>query len=235
MASYENLSPIDSWAFRPTLPDSWLADYIARDAQVLTKALQKSISGNHDVSFSPPFNPLNHDVNVPAPTSSTVSGLSGGSDHESAPKRRSVGATGKISKRKSRASKRSQTTFITADPADFRQMVQQVTGVKVAGSEMREMAPVVKPEPQRLNGGSAGRMRLPVGTGYLPTLDTSAFLLDHHQQQGPGPNSRTTGFSGPGPLIFGPPIGMIDSSFGISDIDFDTFSSFPTLESWKMR
>ncbi|OIW03223.1 hypothetical protein TanjilG_13017 [Lupinus angustifolius] len=235
MASYENLAPIDSWAFRPTLPDSWLADYIARDAQVLTKALQKSISGNDAVSVLPIFSPLNHDVSLPAPTTSTVSGLSGGSDHESAPKRRAVGATGKISKRKSRASKRSQTTFITADPADFRQMVQQVTGVRVSGSEMRTMAPVLKPEPQRLNGGSVGGVRLPVGAGYLPTLDTSAFLLDHHQQQGLGPNLGTTGFSGPGPVSFGPPIGIIDGSFGTSDIDFDTFSSFPTLESWKLR
>ncbi|KAE9599724.1 hypothetical protein Lalb_Chr14g0365411 [Lupinus albus] len=235
MASYENLAPIDSWAYRPTLSDSWLADYIARDAQVLTKALQKSISGNDAVSLSPFLNPFSHDVSVPAPTTSTVSGISGGSDHESAPKRRAVGATGKISKRKSRASKRSQTTFITTDPADFRQMVQQVTGAGYSGSEMRKMAPVLKPEPKRLNGGSAGGVRLPLGAGCLPTLDTSAFLLEQQQQQGVGPNSGTSGFSGPGPVSFGSPIGMINGSFGTNDIDFDTFSSFPTLESWKLR
>ncbi|MQK22112.1 VQ motif-containing protein, partial [Escherichia coli] len=121
--------------FRPTLPDSWFADYVVRDAETLTMALQKSISGGvaaaADGSFFPFSNLHNPDAAAAAPTTPTVSGLS---DQESAPRRRGAvapaGATGKVSKRKSRASKRSQTTFITADPANFRQMVQQVTGVR---------------------------------------------------------------------------------------------------------
>ncbi|KAK7290740.1 hypothetical protein RIF29_05374 [Crotalaria pallida] len=225
MASSDNMATIDSYS------NSWFADYIARDAETLTKALQKSISGNDTVS--PFLNLVNRDVS--APTTSTVSGVSGGSDQESAPKRKMmIGATGKVTKRKSRASKRSQTTFITADPANFRQMVQQVTGVRFVGSEM-QMAPVVKPEPHRLPGG--GGVRLAVGAaGCLPTLDTSAFLLDHHQQQVVGPNAALTGpgVSGPGPLGFGPAMEMVDGSFATADIDFDTFSSFPTLESWKV-
>nr|DAD35724.1 TPA_asm: hypothetical protein HUJ06_006364 [Nelumbo nucifera] len=59
-----------------------------------------------------------------------------------------------------------------ADPANFRQMVQQVTGVQFGNSPVP--GPIFKPEPQR------------PGTplqGCLPTLNTSAFLLDNHQQQ----------------------------------------------------
>lgn len=240
MGSSENLATIDSWAFRPTLPDSWFADYIARDAETLTRALQKSFSGSDDVV--PPFHSLlmpDSAASGAPPTTPTVSGLSGGSDHESGKKRRAetaVGATGKVSKRRSRKSKRSQTTFITADAANFRQMVQQVTGVRFGGSHV-SMAPVLKPEPQRLNGVAGGGARFPVGC--LPTLDTSAFLLDHHQQQVVGPNSSgtMTGISGPGPLSFGPSGGVVDGSSlatpGGLDC-FDTFSSFPTLESWKV-
>ncbi|KAH1039737.1 hypothetical protein J1N35_041480 [Gossypium stocksii] len=60
--------------------------------------------------------------------------------------------------------------FIKADVANFRQMVQQVTGVHFCNAQM-SLSLILKPEHQRL--------------GYLPTLDTSAFLLDQHQ-----PSSR---------------------------------------------
>ncbi|CAL0323504.1 unnamed protein product [Lupinus luteus] len=223
MASSENLASIESWAFRPNLSDSWFTDYIACEAETITKAFHKSLSPNHAVPVSPFLNLVNHDVS--APTTSTVAVICGGTDHESVPRRRAIGATGKVSKRKSRASKRSQTVFIVAEPANFRQMVQQVTGVRFRGSEMVTMVP----EPQRVTDGVSG--------GHcLSTLDTSAFLLDHQQQQVVGPNSTGTGpgFCGVGPLSFGSPIGMVDGSFGTSDLDFDTFSSFPTLESWKV-
>jgi hypothetical protein len=144
------------------------------------------------------------------------------------------GATGKVSKRKSRASKRSQTTFITADPANFRQMVQQVTGVRFGNSQV-SMVPVLKPEPQRPGG------RLLVGSGYLPTLDTSAFLLDHHQQQlqhhvvtGSTSGSSTGPDFGPGPNLFTQPMVGDVGVHSSSGLDFGTFSSFPTLESWKV-
>ncbi|OIW15192.1 hypothetical protein TanjilG_00322 [Lupinus angustifolius] len=231
MATSENLSTIESWAFRPNLSDTWFTEYIARESKTITKAFHNSISPNDAVSVSPFLNLVNHDVSTAtAPTTSTVSGISGGTDQESAPKRRAIGATGKVTKRKSRASKRSHTVFITAEPANFRQMVQQVTGVRFRSSEMVTMVPVLKPEPQRVTGGVV------VGGHCLPTLDTSAFLLDHQQQQVVGPNSAGTGpgFCGVGPLSFGSPIGMVDGSFGTSDLDFDTFSNFPTLESWKV-
>lgn len=216
---------------RPPVTDSWLAEFFARDADTLTRALQKSLSG----AVLPQDNHLSPFLHQPAAAAATptVSSLSG-SDQESAPRRRAAPPpSGKISKRKSRASKRSQTTFITADPANFRQMVQQVTGVRFGGAPIAPAA-VVKPEPQR----ASGLARFPAGVGCLPTLDTSAFLLDHHQQQvvpasvnsGPG-----TGLSGPGPLPFAQP--LLDAhaaSFASSGLDFDTFSNFPTLESWKV-
>ncbi|KAG5252634.1 VQ motif-containing family protein [Salix suchowensis] len=215
MASSENLASLEPWnmMFRPTLSDCWISEAFARDTETLTKALQKSIFNNIDDI------PMNTTPIIPTasptPTASNVSG----SDPETAGvtkrQRNPVpGATGRVSKRKSRASKRSQTTFISADPANFRQMVQQVTGVRFNNSQV-SMWPV--------QGGS----------GCLPTLDTSAFLLDHHQQQvvmGSTPGSSP----GSGPVSFTQP--MMGGSGGGSSggLDFDTFSSFPTLESWKV-
>ena len=232
MASSENVASIEPCMLRPPVTDSWLAEFFARDADALTKALQKSLSGTvlpDEENYFSPFLPKSD----PAVATPTVSSLSG-SDQDSAPRRRApLPPSGKISKRKSRASKRSQTTFITADPANFRQMVQQVTGVRFggAGQPIAPAAGVVKPEPQR----ASGLARFPAGAGCLPTLDTSAFLLDHHQQV-VGPSSvnsgPATGLSGPGPLPFAQP--LLDASFASAGLDFDTFSSFPTLESWKV-
>ncbi|KAK7396092.1 hypothetical protein VNO78_16843 [Psophocarpus tetragonolobus] len=239
MASSENVATIDPWMLRPAVTDSWLAEFFTRDADTLTKALQKSLSG----AVLPPQDNINtlspFAVKPDAAATPTVSSLSG-SDQESVPRRRAPPPpSGKITKRKSRASKRSQTTFITADPANFRQMVQQVTGVRF-GTAGAPIAPaVVKPEPQRATGLAGARF--PAGAGCLPTLDTSAFLLDHHQQQVMGPGSVAagagTGLSGPGPVPFAPPLSALDAhaaSFGSAGLDFDTFSSFPTLESWKV-
>lgn len=226
--------------FRPAVADTWLAEYIARDADtLLTKALQKSLSSTPSDAISPFLSLVKTDSSAAAaPATPTVSSLSG-SDQDSAPKRHRVAAaaSGKISKRKSRASKRSQTTFITADPANFRQMVQQVTGVRFG---VGSMAPaVLKPEPQRAVG-FAGGARLPAaGSGCLPTLDTSAFLLDHHlHHQVVGPDSAAgDGPGGPGPLQFGQHVGALDEASSLASaagLDFETFSSFPTLESWKV-
>jgi len=237
MASSQNVASIEPWMmFRPSVSDSLLAEFFNRDTDSITRALQKSLSA---AAVFPEDNDFTPFVATPdtaaAAATPTVSSLSG-SDQDSAPRRRGPQPTGKISKRKSRASKRSQTTFITADPANFRQMVQQVTGVRFGAAA--PIAPsVLKPEPQRPAGNLA---RFSGGAGCLPTLDTSAFLLDHHQQvvgptsAGSGPAS---GLSGPGQLPFAPPLAGLDShaaSFGSAGLDFDTFSSFPTLESWKV-
>ncbi|XP_042513486.1 calmodulin-binding protein 25-like [Macadamia integrifolia] len=236
MASSDNLSSlVEPWAFRP-FTDSWISDAFIRDTETLTKALQKSLSEESKTlttdSNSALVQLLKSD---PAPTpTSTMSG----SDPETAPKQQqqnrrnnTIGtAGGKISKRKSRASKRSQTTFITADPANFRQMVQQVTGIGFCNPHVPVDAtvvapPVLKPEPQRLGN----RLQ-----SCLPTLDTSALLLDHHPQQqqqqhhhqqivGPTQATLATGH-----VSFAP---VADGGAGL---EFDSFQSFPTLESWRV-
>lgn len=233
----DNMASIESWNFRPSFADTWITD-----------ALQKSISSaNPADTLSPLLNLIKPDATTsPTPT---VSGVSGGSDPETPiPKRQRnaipvSGGVGKVSKRKSRASKRSQTTFITADAANFRQMVQQVTGVRFGNATSVPMVPILKPEPQRPGN------RLPGGGGggaCLPTLDTSAFLLDHHQQQVVGSNSAAalaggagTGLGGSGgPLSFGSNLGHVSDGPGIGSFgggfDFDTYTNFPTLESWKV-
>ncbi|KAM3738619.1 hypothetical protein ACB098_09G143800 [Castanea mollissima] len=239
----DNMASIESWNFRhSSFADSWITD-----------ALQKSISSANPAALatdtlSPFLNLIKSDTTTsPTPT---VSGLSGGSDPDTPiPKRQRnaipvSGGVGKVSKRKSRASKRSQTTFITADAANFRQMVQQVTGVRFGNASPVPMVPILKPEPQRPGN------RLPgVGGGggaCLPTLDTSAFLLDHHQQQVVGSSSAAalaggagTGLGGSGgPLSFGSNLGHVSDGPGIGSFgggfDFDTYTNFPTLESWKV-
>lgn len=112
-------------------------------------------------------------------------------------------------------------------------MVQQVTGVRFGNSEVVQAVspPVLKPEPQRLGarfpvcGGGGG------GVG-LPTLDTSAFLINHHHQQQQQNSGSGSEVSGPGAVSFGSGYGLPDNNGAIGS-GFDTFSSFPTLESWK--
>ncbi|KAL1075512.1 hypothetical protein V6Z11_D11G368100 [Gossypium hirsutum] len=155
LASSENLANIETLTFRSLFDDPWISESFSRDTQTLTIALQKSISDSCTGSIASP-------VPEPAPKQYRTAGPP---------------PTGKVSKRKPRASKKSRTTFIAADPANFRQMVQQVTGIGFGDGKMTTVSPILKPEPQRPGN------RLPNGTvpGYLPTLDTSALLLDHHQ------------------------------------------------------
>ncbi|KAJ7972050.1 calmodulin-binding protein 25-like [Quillaja saponaria] len=219
MASSHNLASIEVGSFSSTFADSWFS---ACDNEAITKALQESLSGSNTQS---PFLNLIKPDSTQTPTDSSLSG----SDPETAPKRqrKAIPQQGaKVTKRKSRASKRSQTTFITADPANFRQMVQQVTGVRFSGSTV-PVASILKPEPQR----PGTQLQL---SGCLPTLDTSTFLLDIQQQQGVGPTSVPTGgggIPGQGPVSFEAPVGVAD--FGIG-LDFHTIPNFPTLESWKV-
>uniref|UniRef100_A0A5B6ZZ43 VQ domain-containing protein n=1 Tax=Davidia involucrata TaxID=16924 RepID=A0A5B6ZZ43_DAVIN len=217
MTSSENLDP---WMFRPTFADSWISEAFARDTETLTKALQKSLSNHSEtIMSSDAISPFFNLVKTETPTAQTPSFSSSDPD-TAAPKRRNpipiTNSIGKTTKRKSRASKRTTTTFITADPANFRQMVQQVTGVRF-GSGQLPVAPLLKPEPQR----PVNRLQ-----GFLPTLDTSAFLLDHNQQV-VGPSSAAVH---PSSLTI-PAAAVAD---GGSGLDFDSFSNFPTLESWKV-
>lgn len=221
MASSDNLASLDPWMLRSTFADSWISEAFARDTETLTRALQKSISDHSDALACDTFSPFLNDLLKPETAQTpSVSGVSGSDPETTAlgPKRRIAipGASGgKITKRKSRATKRSQTTFITADPANFRQMVQQVTGVRLGHSQL-PVNPILKPEPKR-----PGNRLL----GCLPTLDTSEFMLDHHHQQVVGPGAATHGG-----MTFQPVVG----EGGATGLDFETLPSFPTLESWKV-
>lgn len=157
--------------------------------------------------------------------SASVPTVSGGSENETAgSKRRRVGGgAGKNKKRKPRASKRATTTYITADAAHFRQMVQQVTGFNFGSGGVgyaAPAAPVLKPEPQR----AVHRLQ---PSGCLPTLDTSAFLLDQNKTVGP---TAATSLLPPA-TVSAAAAGMTPPDAG--GFDFDFFSNFPTLESWK--
>ncbi|XP_050383343.1 calmodulin-binding protein 25-like [Argentina anserina] len=254
MAASDNLAAMEPWVYRPTtnstFADSWISGAFARDSKALTMALQKSLMGNKssesaaDSEFLPFFDTFQPEA-TPTPT---VSGVTG-SDPEScvaAPTKRQRSAApvsgGKVAKRKSRASKRTQTTFITADPANFRQMVQQVTGVRFSNGDGNGNGQqfssslgsnIVKPAPQRFGTG-----------GCLPTLDTSAFLFDRHQQQsqqyqqqkGVGPAAVMGGGGGVvGQMCYGGNVEVAEGG-GVSGgrLGFDSYSSFPTLESWKV-
>ncbi|KAL3534777.1 hypothetical protein ACH5RR_003238 [Cinchona calisaya] len=216
MASFDNLLTMETWAdFRPTFSDSWLNEAF------LAKVLQKSFSSHSDNNVS---SEMINSLYQPEATST----ISGGSENETAvSKRRNTGngvggvKGGKITKRKSRPLKRTTTTFITADPENFREMVQQMTGVRFGGNGQLPVTPVLKPEPQRPVTG--------LQTGCLPTLDTSAFLLNQtdKQQHQVGPISGLV-VQPQVAVSITPPTGVADG--GSAGFDFQTFCSFPALE-----
>lgn len=229
------MSSIETWAFRPAFENSWISEAFARDTDALTKALQKSLSdtagpifASDGSSSAAAFSDILNAGKTETPSSQQQAqsvSSSGGSESETASKRAArnpAPPSGKITKRKSRASKRSPTTYITADPANFRQMVQQVTGIRFAAGQM-PIGSLLKPEPQRPVG-----VLNPLQPGcLLPTLDTSAFLLDHQQPAAVGGQS-SLGFGPPPP----PPPAVAEG--GGAGFDFDGLSCFPTLDSWKV-
>ncbi|KAJ0099524.1 hypothetical protein Patl1_21066 [Pistacia atlantica] len=212
MTSSENLPALTaSWAFR----DPWFSEVSAHETETLTKALQKTFStsttnfnnnNNNSVSEAFASDFISPFVNPETPT---VSNVSGSDPETSLPKRQRNGVSGpnsgKISKRKSRASKRTQTTFITADPANFRQMVQQVTGAKYGNSQ---------------------------GSGAFDT-EAGAAETRWKQQVAMGSGSGPVGGPGVGSGPFNFQTSVMGDG-GSSGFDFDALSSFPTLESWKV-
>ena len=225
MASSDNFMTMEQWGFRSAFNDSWFTDIFAKETETLTKVLQKSYTGegNEDVMPTGEMGSPFLTASASGPT------FSGGSENDAAStgasgsmKRRSGGGGGvskKIVKRKPRASKRASTTYITADVDSFRQMVQQVTGARLSGNGngngQFSVSSILKPEPRR----QVDRVQ-PVSC--LPTLDTSAFLLD-----------PTSSFMHPPPAVAGrvaavhqPSAVVVDGGYG-----FDSFCDFPTLES----
>ncbi|KAL3637088.1 hypothetical protein CASFOL_019387 [Castilleja foliolosa] len=221
MASSDNMMTMEQpWSFRPAFADAWVSDYFSKETDTLTKALQMSFADTSSDGDGGVFSPAGMVESIlmkpDAPPLQTPTG-SGCSENEafvaaavSKPRRSLPPSGGRVAKRKSRASKRATTTFINADAANFRQMVQQVTGVGFAGGLPAANSAILKPEPHRLMN------RVQIGGGGLPTFDPSSFLLD-------GPASN---------MVAQPPTAATGADG--NGIDFDSFYSFPTLESWKV-
>ncbi|XP_051149448.1 calmodulin-binding protein 25-like [Andrographis paniculata] len=177
MASFDNFMAVEQpWMIRPeifsdgALTTSSFYGGVASDSSygssyVLSDELLECIFAKPDATSFQTQTPSASDV---------------GSEKEAAvvsaasKQRRRSGAvvpppTGKVSKRKSRAKKKSaKTTFLSADPANFMQMVQQVTGGNFGGGAGEAVAAAAAWNPVAVNP-----------LGGLATLDTSsAFLTD---------------------------------------------------------
>lgn len=190
---------------------SWISEPLPLVNDALTRALQFSLSDTSSCStasidqFVLPPDWIGSDLICPI-----------GSDL--AQVQPQPGASGRVAKRKrkSRALKRNLTTYISTDAANFRQMVQHVTGVGFEfGEPGLEAEPsLVRHEPKR---AASATMQ---SSCVLPTLDTSAFLLDQGGLIGALQGRESAGLAaGPGR----------DPVF-----QMDPLNCFPTLESWSV-
>ncbi|KAI3437020.1 VQ domain-containing protein [Psidium guajava] len=212
-SSSDPIASLDAPDFRPSfsVDHSWL---LSRDAETLTMSLLRSLS---DPEAPPPVAAPNAFFFDPEPTAPASASAASTFDPEKARKRpRTAGSSRK--KRKSRSSNRSQTTFIAADAANFRRMVQQVTGIKFGGAYALA-PPVTKPEQQQRAGCRFSR-----GGGLLSNLDTSSSSL---LVGGVG------GDAAEGPPCFPAPAAAAAEVGGAGGLGFDAYACFPTLDSWK--
>ncbi|XP_047057659.1 calmodulin-binding protein 25-like [Lolium rigidum] len=135
-------------------------------------------------------------------------------------------AARRIAKRRPRPSRRLPTTYISADPAEFRRMVHQVTGADESllpppqqhQQQMAEEPLLLHALAGRMAAGGADRAML------LPTLDTSAFLL------GGRGASPAEALPQPLPPCDAGPIALDSNASGGSS----SGCGFPTLESWDL-
>ncbi|XP_051141558.1 calmodulin-binding protein 25-like [Andrographis paniculata] len=186
MASYDALLTAEQpWSARLAFSDAWFSDAFA---------IQSSFAGSSaggDV-LRPQFVDLVFSKPEVSPSAS------GGSENEASvsEQRRRIPPRCTISKRKPRPSKRASstgtTTFIATDPADFRWMVQRMTGARFAGGEEAPPASAVLNLERRrelylpessvafllngsgsaLNGGAAEARRLAEPFCSFPTLES---------------------------------------------------------------
>ncbi|XP_020583544.1 calmodulin-binding protein 25-like [Phalaenopsis equestris] len=160
----ENGSTVQSWNHYET--QSWIPPIYARENEALTKALQISLSDDSStsetLSYLPPFPPSS------AKQVSTIQNRSS--------------IYRKIAKRKSRVSKRTPTTYINADPANFRRMVQEVTGIRI-GEVGRPVEPAVWREPEWSGLDS-----------FLTRSRTciTEIIRSRYDQPGPSPSSQSS-------------------------------------------
>ncbi|CAL9123180.1 unnamed protein product [Musa textilis] len=193
----ENCSVLDTWMYRSCACISEAA--IERENDALTKALQISLLADSSSSSSSAAAAA-----IPSPMSFSTATFS----HLCLPAavnechRRDPPAGRVAKRRRSRASRRSPTTYIAADPANFRELVQRATGT--------------------LAGDSAGEHQYPStavqGSRLVPTLDTSSFLFDGAALAGP---DLAGSFE---PAMAVPVLPQFDPFFVVS--------TYPMLDSW---
>ncbi|XP_066314186.1 calmodulin-binding protein 25-like [Miscanthus floridulus] len=231
---------------------AWLTSTAAFENEALTSALRASMAPAHAYSaaaaaassFSSPATPSS------STTSSASELLSASSGHDapapaasSRPGARALAGGprgGRVTKnRKPRPSRRPQTTYITADPANFRRMVQEITGLPVPGPSSFPAA------------SEAATVAAPNWTAapacVLPTLDTSAFLLDRAAAAVPSPEEKSPAGGGQASTttvtdaaaVAAAAAGNDDDSSALLELEALVCGAagecgFPTLESWGM-
>ncbi|WOK93630.1 hypothetical protein Cni_G02330 [Canna indica] len=214
----ENCSVLDPWIYRPE--PGWISEASARENAALTRALQMSLSDTTTTSSSASAaDTLSSPLLLPFSSASAADTLSSPflpPDHLTLSSSRDAALgpspAGRVSKRKSGTRKRSFTTFINTDPANFREMVQRMTGIGGAG---RMAEPLLKPERMRPAVGAHAAALQQI---CLPTLDTSALFL----------GAGTLGITSQG-VSFGSPSLMVEPP----GFDLDSLlPAFPTLDSW---
>ncbi|VAI15864.1 calmodulin-binding protein 25-like [Triticum urartu] len=127
----------------------------------------------------------------------------------------------RVARRRPRPSRRLPTTYISADPAEFRRMVHQVTGADellLPPVQQQAEGPLLPKLAARAAPSSAG------GALLLPTLDTSSFLLGGCRAR---PSTARTGAM-PAPTTPDGSLPLDSTSGGSSSC------GFPTLESWDL-
>lgn len=204
-----------------TVLESWVCQpyEFIHGAGIFTRDLQASLSynGSSSTNTTTPDSSLPH-----TPTGSLPALTYSPFDNVTTQKQLQlpVGPPKKITKRKSRASKRSPTKYFTADPANFREMVQQITGFQ---------ANVIKPEPKRMMIPQSSSMLST--TSLLEINEMSPFMLDD-QVLLPQPTQQQHKDC----LFELYSVGKNEfSSFGKDCFSSSSSSSsfYPTLESWN--
>ncbi|KAG8089187.1 hypothetical protein GUJ93_ZPchr0011g27274 [Zizania palustris] len=124
----------------------------------------------------------------------------------------------RIAKRRPRPSRRLPTTYISADPTNFRRMVHQVTGAAdlppppPTPSTTQQHPELLRHVPTQPDSAGAGALMM------LPTLDTSAYLLGR-------PASAPA-----------PPLALVGGAYTSNNSSSSSSSNcgFPALLSWDL-
>nr|GMC86051.1 syntaxin-51-like [Ipomoea batatas] len=181
---------MEPWAFRSAFGDSWYSDVFARETDALTKVLQKSLSTPPQAAAAFPGEMV-FSVAVPETTpvqTHSASGPtgSGGSENETAgSKRRNVGPSGKITKRKSRAAKRATTTYklvptaMASSSDSWTREFNDATKLSDEINSMIKASPPSGPETQR--HFSAARRKVTILRTRLDTLQSLLSKLQSTQ------------------------------------------------------